>query len=838
MVRIPIKATAVSKAAAKAVSPAIDTAGTMAAGALGAEKVLGRMFGLNPEISMFTSVLDSAREFAENFFRRDFAQAKNFDNAASKQGVELDYEIGKDVLLGSMRETSNIKYAEYRARVQKQGGVDLDSKIINERVAKEIEDGGGRSGNLRNRQYMTEEVMLEEVTKTIRRMEEGVEPAHRIPEINNIAREYKNKMFDPLLQRQIDNGLLSEKITKDKDFVASYVSQIWDTDSIQRNPQKFLDITARAFDKFKAKIVASAETALSKATEKARNVKSERGIKSAEKRIAGLAKKLENRKSFDSRKAAEGFYSDLLNHGNFGMSSRDLFGELSRFQKHRKLHIPKDMLSEFEPYMENNIDRIGFLYTRSVLPRILLKERFGEVSLKTYAEKISKEALDKATKEGLTIKERMAIQKESARMLRYLEAMRDRFLGIYALPKNPNGVWQRISDFTLRSNLVTKLGGVLFSSIPDVARLIARNGLIRTGEAITSILSNREAWDVAKQDLKSTLGIYELLLQDRFFLQAEINRGVSSKTKAEKLMQKMSNSFGKITLISYWNEALKMAAGMTSANGVIREAKRLSLGGKIDQRIMNRFLEGGLDEKALRDIALQFDEYGVNHNGLLIAQSADWKNREAAEAFNRYLKREVDITITTPGMGSKPLVADTPFGRHALQFRSFAFTATNGILLSGLQHRDAMVLNGMLMSIFLGAGVYALKEMEKGNEVDYSPNVLLAEGIDRSGILGYISDASNIIDRASRGRIGINPMLGAPGASRYRPFDMWTMLGGPTSGTVRDISRLIGSTAAQEYSEGDATAFRRLFPYQNVSYMRFLFDSFEEGLKKAATGEK
>lgn len=164
-----------------------------------------------------------------------------------------------------------------------------------------------------------------------------------------------------------------------------------------------------------------------------------------------------------------------------------------------------------------------------------------------------------------------------------------------------------------------------------------------------------------------------------------------------------------------------------------------------------------------------------------------------------------------------------------LQFRSFAFASTQRSMLSGLQQRDMAVLNGTILSGLLGTGVYILKSKAAGYEPNYSLSTLVREGIDRSGLTAWLSDANNIAEKVSRGRVGTSALFGGPQMSRYASRSVLESVFGPTYGMLGNLTQLAGSAAAGDWQSSDTHTVRRLMPYQNLIYLRGIFDEAEAG---------
>ena len=170
-------------------------------------------------------------------------------------------------------------------------------------------------------------------------------------------------------------------------------------------------------------------------------------------------------------------------------------------------------------------------------------------------------------------------------------------------------------------------------------------------------------------------------------------------------------------------------------------------------------------------------------------------------------------------------------GKLVGQFRSFGFAAVQRILLSGLQQRDAAALSGAVLSVGLGMGVYALKTMQYGGELSDDPTQWLVEGVNRSRLFGWLMDINNTAEKLSRGRLGIAALTGES-VSRYQSRNWVEAMARPSVGLIQDANQVLGSAISGDWRESDTRAIRRILPYQNLFYLRGLFDAVEDGVNQ------
>src|SRR5690606_28416445 len=146
----------------------------------------------------------------------------------------------------------------------------------------------------------------------------------------------------------------------------------------------------------------------------------------------------------------------------------------------------------------------------------------------------------------------------------------------------------------------------------------------------------------------------------------------------------------------------------------------LFAGKPLKSRDIEYMADLGISEGALRQIGEQFKKHGHKENGVWFANTAQWDegSRAAIEALRVGLRKEVDRTIVTPSFGEKPRFASTLTGAMLLQFKSFAISATQKMLISGLQARDLNQVNGAALAIALGGLVHILKGYTSGRDVE------------------------------------------------------------------------------------------------------------------------
>ena len=158
----------------------------------------------------------------------------------------------------------------------------------------------------------------------------------------------------------------------------------------------------------------------------------------------------------------------------------------------------------------------------------------------------------------------------------------------------------------------------------------------------------------------------------------------------------------------------------------------------------------------------------------------------------------------------------------------FAMTATQRVMLTGLQRRNAAALNGAAIMMSLGLGVEYAKSMQAGREGPREPQDMLKSALDRSGTIGIFGDFFNMLERT-----GALPFFRGPLSSRYAARNTTSALLGPTIGLGESAIQLMVAGGKGEFTASEMRTARRLLPYQNLFYWRNLFDYAEEGVNDA-----
>ncbi|MCM2366481.1 hypothetical protein [Proteus sp. FZP2095] len=497
------------------------------------------------------------------------------------------------------------------------------------------------------------------------------------------------------------------------------------------------------------------------------------------------------------------------------------------FTKDRTLNIPDERIKD---YLESDVNYVMENYIRQVAPEIELTAKFGRVDMDNQIKAITEE-YNQLIADATTPKERSRLEARREADLRDIRAMRDRLLGTYGAPKDPSSFFVRAGRVARHVNFLRLLGGMTISSLPDMARPIMQHGLRSALKPLGKMLTDIGAMRIAKADLRE-MGIgLEYVLSSRSKVIADLNDPYSRRSYLERGLQWSSQKFGNLTLMNQYTDTMKMWSGVITQSKVLRAANTLDAGGTLSKQEIKKLAHIGIDESMLKRIADQFKRHGEDLDGMLTGHSHLWDDRVVRETFQAAVLKDVRTTVITPGIGDTPLMMSSELGKIVMQFKTFFFATHNRALVSGIQSGDASFYYGALLQVALGSLVYVLKAKMAGRDINTEPANLVKEGLDWSGMMGWLGEPNNVLENLSGGTYGMSAMFGGPPASRYQSRNGIGALLGPTFDLGGDIKNITSGVLNGEFDDREVRSVRKLLPFQNLFYLSPLLNQVEEQMK-------
>jgi len=496
----------------------------------------------------------------------------------------------------------------------------------------------------------------------------------------------------------------------------------------------------------------------------------------------------------------------------------------------REFNIPDETIKDF---LENDIEHIVGAHLRTMVPDVLLTEKFGDVDMTEAFRKINDDyaALSDAAKSD---KERTRLEKQRQRAIDDLAAVRDRIRGIYGISSEaPLRNVARAVGVMKNLNVLTSMGAAALTSLPDMAGTTLRHGLTNVFNDAWSpffqyLARQSDAWPEAGKQYRAMGIAVESVLAARHHALTDTLDSYRPQSRVERTMQWATNKFQFVNMLAPWTDFAKINASIVAGAEILR-ATEAAAAGKATARQLRTLGESGIEPHMATRIHEAFQKGGEVRDGVHLPNTADWLDAEARRVFEGAVARDVDIAVITPGQ-EKPLWMSHPILGVLGQFKSFTAAATERTMIANLQRRDAQVLQGLIFSMGLGMLSYKLNSLTGGSKVSDKPADWIKESISRGGLLGWFEEANALSSKATRGGVDIYRLIGAEKPlTRFASRSAMDQLLGPTAGKIQNILSVTSAASKpSEWSEADTKSVRRLIAGQNVFFLRNLFDQVEK----------
>jgi hypothetical protein len=493
----------------------------------------------------------------------------------------------------------------------------------------------------------------------------------------------------------------------------------------------------------------------------------------------------------------------------------------------RDFMIPDALVRDF---IETSALNTSQIYMRTMVPDVLLTERFGDVNMTESLRKLKDEhaAMANAAK---TPAEREKLNSQYQRTVADLAGMRDRMRGTYGYTSDPRGkMMARVAQSVANYDVQTNLGLAGFAALIDMAGVQWHAGLMNTfrnawAPFVKALYSpeTRRAVMAHRKQLRAAGIAAEAVLSQRMTSLNDITELYRPTTRMERGLGFMAEKMNLVNGMAYVTDFGKLAAGMVSSAEFIGGVRAVTAG-KAKPGQVRKLAENGIDAAMARRIAAALDGEGAAEtiDGIVVPNTQAWADRGAAEAFEGAIARQSNIMILTPG-AEKPLSMSNPIWALILQYKSIVVAANERLLVRSLQTRDAAVISGLVSALALGVMVDAIYAWFNDRELPAKPADLVKAGLIRSGVLGWYQEANAVSEKVF-GLDGFKAIGATQRDARYINREQWTAWLGPTAGKLESLFAIGSDVAKLEWTEHDTRRLRRLLPFQNLHATRLIFD--------------
>ncbi|MEJ5021854.1 hypothetical protein WH297_19255 [Ochrobactrum vermis] len=500
----------------------------------------------------------------------------------------------------------------------------------------------------------------------------------------------------------------------------------------------------------------------------------------------------------------------------------------------REFMIPDNMVRDF---LNTDIEESINAYLNTVVPDVLLTEKFGDVDMLEAFRKLREEH-DALSSRAKTEKERAQLKKQYDAAVTDLAAIRDRVRGTYGFSSDPRMRRAgQIVGTVGKANMTADLGGVTLASIPDVAGSIWHYGFASAFKyqwapmmRMMSSPEMRKAANGARQELKALGLASETYLQMRAGSFNDFMEMYKPTSRFERAIDQVSNKFFLTNLLTPWTDFGKWGAGMVSMNEMSNAVEAI-VKGSAKKGQVRKLAESGIDAHMAARIWKELETEGGSNviDGVRVTNTGNWTDIGARDAFEGALGRDIDMMIITPGQEKLLLQSRNPAAALILQYKTFVQSATERLLFRGMQTRDVQALQGMIAAIGLGMMGEAAYNLAAGKENPNSTANWVKQGVSRSGVLGWLETMNAISSKWTGGQYDAFRMIGAnEPLSRYQSQEKLGILLGPTANKLEGLIRAGTNASTGDWSDADTRRLRRVMPFQNLFYFRRLLDQVGE----------
>jgi hypothetical protein len=504
-------------------------------------------------------------------------------------------------------------------------------------------------------------------------------------------------------------------------------------------------------------------------------------------------------------------------------------------------------------FLEEDIEKIISVYTRTLGADISLARVFGTLNMEDQFAKLTEEGqkaiaaidelknksgqlLTKAEKEKLTFE----VTKFYDDARKDFEVLLERARGIRGIPQHPEAIASRMGIAAMQINSMRFLGSVVIASVSDPARAVMKYGLRRTfRDGIIPMITNFKKLRMSQKEARLAGVANDVVTHSRAHTFNDVFEDTFDGTMVERGMAFLSNRTGLIAGFDLWNATMKQFTGAI-VNAKLMDSIAIVMGESATKKELKEATEFLASVNITDDIAQTIWEQVIKNggankvNGVWLPNTELWdvalpQVARARRAYRAALASEIDDTIITPGMERPNFMDANLITKMVMQFRSFAMSSTTKTVMAGLQQRDMAVVNGMAISLALGALSYYLYGVTVGGRQEEemreaSLDKWFDEAISRSGLLGAIDLAQNTAQRIP----GISRFASISGqrVTRREGGDLLDGLLGPSFDLAETGARI--AVGIDDPTQGTIHQVRKMIPFQNVFYLRRLLTQVED----------
>jgi len=494
----------------------------------------------------------------------------------------------------------------------------------------------------------------------------------------------------------------------------------------------------------------------------------------------------------------------------------------------RKLDIPTKDIAFI---LEDDVEMVMQHYVLKMAPVVEMARKFGDFRIDGEISRLTQK-IDEVI--AANPEKADALTKEKEVLVQAAEDLRDKVLGVYGIPNNPDALHNRAIRSLKAYNVLTLMGKAWMAALADSGKVVMSEGFTNTFGGLIKSASERlekgrnSEWFMSGKEVEMAGEALDIAMATRMNQMSEMGGSYHGMTKLERWFQQQQGPFFFVNLLSAWTDNIKRFSGSLIQSRMIEDAVLWSEG-KLPAERIERLAAIGMSEQWAKRFTRQWKEAGSQKGEhLFLANTTEWTDQEAVTFFRAMLATEVDNAVITPGAADKFNFMGKPFGSMLMQYRGFGLSATQRILMSGLQKKDMSTLAGAVSMISIAFMVDYARRPDYA-EMDMKDMVFRA--VERSGIAGIFSDINGALEVASGGQLGLRPMMGI---QQIVSDPNWAQRTGAVAGPVTNqwlqLVHAVSDPSATENEQ--ARAIRYMIPYNNLWFWSDTFTRAQRTLQE------
>ena len=465
-----------------------------------------------------------------------------------------------------------------------------------------------------------------------------------------------------------------------------------------------------------------------------------------------------------------------------------------------------------DSFVETDLRMVLNSYISRVGPAIDMTKKYGDTSMWSRLAELEDEIEDAAFKalEAGDLKRAAEIETAGKQAIQDLAEVRDGVLNTWGHHEDPSTWNNRILTTAKNAGIVTLMGRSGQMAIADAGRVYLAMNMRESLELAMTAISKPREFGLALDEVKLAGEISESWNNMRLGFMNEAGSGAYRATSLENFFHRAVGPTFVLSGLAPATDFLKGFIGVHTQSEIIRLSSEIA-GGTAKKGSLKKLRELGINKTNALKIAEEWKAAGAEGPGngteaLFLARADKWVDDDLRVLFRAALSQEVNKTIITPSITTRPKLMTKNLWGYLLQFKSFpiasVFSTMARAQISPKEARVRRMIGGMLLG---GLAVQQLRS--SAFDEDVFDQVLRA--VDYSGVLPLLSEPNNIIEILSGGAIGLRPAFG--GDSVIRDVSLNEQIS-PLLGPAGGIS--LNAIAALAGGEGEdvTRSLKRLVP--------------------------